>query len=71
MASTAKTIEGETPTSLKIDKVQSWRATLRRATVWQTARYSKGDIEATVVGITDDNGVTGYGYMPAMIIVGE
>ena len=56
---------------LKIAKVQSWRATLRRAAVWKTARYTKGDIEATVVGITDDNGVSGYGYMPAMLIVGE
>jgi L-Ala-D/L-Glu epimerase / N-acetyl-D-glutamate racemase len=56
---------------IKIERVQSWRATLRRATVWKTARYTKGDIEATVVGITDDNGITGYGYMPAMIIVGE
>jgi L-Ala-D/L-Glu epimerase / N-acetyl-D-glutamate racemase len=56
---------------INIERVQSWRATLRRATVWKTARYTKGDIEATVVGITDDNGVTGYGYMPAMIIVGE
>ena len=56
---------------LKIQSVQSWRATLRRATVWRTARYTKGDIEATVVGITDDSGLTGYGYMPAMIIVGE
>jgi len=71
MASTAKTIVGETPTSLKIAKVQSWRAVLRRATVWKTARYTKGDIEATVVGLTDENGVTGYGYMPAMIVVGE
>ena len=56
---------------LIIADVRSWRATLRRATVWKTARYTKGDIEATVVGITDDNGVSGYGYMPAMIIVGE
>jgi L-alanine-DL-glutamate epimerase-like enolase superfamily enzyme len=57
--------------SIKISAVQSWRATLRRATVWKTARYTKGDIEATVVGITDDQGNTGYGYMPAMVIVGE
>jgi L-alanine-DL-glutamate epimerase-like enolase superfamily enzyme len=56
---------------IKIERVQSWRATLRRAAVWKTARYTKGDIEATVVGITDDNGITGFGYMPAMIIVGE
>jgi L-alanine-DL-glutamate epimerase-like enolase superfamily enzyme len=56
---------------LIIADVRSWRATLRRATVWKTARYTKGDIEATVVGVIDDNGITGYGYMPAMIIVGE
>ena len=71
MAPTARSNGTETPTTLKVVKVQSWRATLRRATVWKTARYTKGDIEATVVGITDDHGVTGYGYMPAMIIVGE
>jgi L-alanine-DL-glutamate epimerase-like enolase superfamily enzyme len=58
-------------TPLRIVNVRSWRATLHRATVWKTARYTKGDIEATVVGITDDNGITGYGYMPAMMIVGE
>ena len=58
-------------TALKIVDVQSWRATLRRATVWKTARYTKGDIEALVVGIADDQGNTGYGYMPAMVIVGE
>lgn len=57
--------------ALAITKVQSWRATLRRAVVWKTARYTKGDIEATVVGITDDAGNTGYGYMPAMLVVGE
>ncbi len=71
MASTVKQNDAEKSAALKITNVQSWRATLRRATVWKTARYTKGDIEATVVGITDDNGVTGYGYMPAMIIVGE
>src|SRR6266545_4693277 len=71
MASTVKQNDAEKSAALKITNVQSWRATLRRATVWKTARYTKGDIEATVVGITDDNGVTGYGYMPAMIIAGE
>ena len=70
MAPTARSNGSETSTSLKVVNVQSWRATLRRATVWKTARYTKGDIEATVVGITEDNGITGYGYMPAMIIVG-
>ena len=54
-----------------VEQVQSWRATLRRAVAWKTARYTKGDIEATVVGITDEAGNTGYGYMPAMLIVGE
>ena len=38
----------------KVEQVQSWRATLRRAVAWKTARYTKGDIEATVVGITDE-----------------
>jgi L-alanine-DL-glutamate epimerase-like enolase superfamily enzyme len=56
---------------VKIVNVRSWRAVLRRAVAWKTARYTKGDIEATVVGITDADGVTGYGYMPAMLIVGE
>jgi L-Ala-D/L-Glu epimerase / N-acetyl-D-glutamate racemase len=55
----------------KIEKIQSWRATLRRAVAWKTARYTKGDIEATVVGFSDESGNTGYGYMPAMLIVGE
>ena len=55
----------------KIEKVQSWRATLRRAVAWKTARYTKGDIEATVVGIADELGNMGFGYMPAMLIVGE
>lgn len=58
-------------TSLTIKSVQTWRALLRRAVAWKTARYTKGDIEATVVGITDEDGTTGYGYMPSMSIVGE
>ncbi len=57
--------------ALVVRKVQSWRALLRRSTPWKTARYSKGDIEATIIGITDANGLTGYGYMPAMSILGE
>ena len=61
----------EQSASLKIASVQSWRATLSRATAWKTARYTKGNIDATVVGISDDHGNTGYGYMPAMLIVGE
>src|SRR5689334_10533334 len=56
---------------LKVEKIQSWRATLRRAVAWKTARYTKGDIEGAVVGIADEAGKTGYGYMPAMLIVGE
>jgi L-alanine-DL-glutamate epimerase-like enolase superfamily enzyme len=71
MAPTGEQNGAKRPAGLKITNVQSWRATLRRATVWRTARYTKGDIEATVVGLSDDTGVTGYGYMPAMIIVGE
>ena len=55
----------------KIEKIQSWRATLHRAVAWKTAHYTKGDIAATVVGITDELDNTGYGYMPAMLIVGE
>ena len=51
--------------------MQTWRAILRRAVAWKTARYTKGDIEATVVGITDADGTVGYGYMPSMSIVGE
>jgi len=54
-----------------IQSVRTWRAILRRAVAWKTARYTKGDIEATVVGITDEDGTVGYGYMPAMSIVGE
>ncbi len=54
-----------------INRVQTWRAVLRRAVPWKTARYTKGDIEATIVGITDESGTVGYGYLPAMILVGE
>jgi L-alanine-DL-glutamate epimerase-like enolase superfamily enzyme len=66
-----KTDGAQLSAPLKINKVQSWRATLRRAVAWKTARDTKGDIEATVVGLTDEDGNTGYGYMPAMLIVGE
>ena len=58
-------------TSFTIKSVQTWRALLRRAVAWKTARYTKGDIEATVVGIKDEDGTIGYGYMPSMSIVGE
>jgi L-alanine-DL-glutamate epimerase-like enolase superfamily enzyme len=71
MASATKNNSTENSAPLKIANVQSWRATLCRATAWKTARYTKGNIEATVVGISDDDGNTGYGYMPAMLIVGE
>ena len=54
-----------------IKSVRTWRAVLRRAVAWETARYTKGDIEATIVEITDEDGTVGYGYMPAMSIVGE
>lgn len=56
---------------LTIKSVQTWRAVLRRALPWKTARYTKGDIDATIVGITDQDGTIGYGYMPSMSIVGE
>ena len=56
---------------LTIKSVRTWRALLRRAVAWKTARYTKGDIEATIVGITDADGIVGYGYMPSMSIVGE
>ncbi len=56
---------------LTIQSIRTWRAVLRRAVPWKTARYTKGDIEATIVGITDRNGTIGYGYMPSMSIVGE
>ncbi|HWH76574.1 MAG TPA: enolase C-terminal domain-like protein [Candidatus Binatus sp.] len=71
MTTTAATNGEKAVTAFKVEQVQSWRATLRRAVAWKTARYTKGDIEATVVGFTDDAGNTGYGYMPAMLIVGE
>jgi L-Ala-D/L-Glu epimerase len=56
---------------LKIAEVRTWRVVLRRAVAWKTARYTKGDIEATVVGISDESGVMGYGYVPAMLLEGE
>jgi L-alanine-DL-glutamate epimerase-like enolase superfamily enzyme len=57
--------------TLKIGKVRTWRAVLRRKTVWKTARYTKGDIDSLVIGISDPDGVTGYGYVPAMFLEGE
>jgi L-alanine-DL-glutamate epimerase-like enolase superfamily enzyme len=71
MTDDAKTNSATAAAPFKVEKVQSWRATLRRAVAWKTARYTKGDIEATVVGVTDEASNIGYGYMPAMLIVGE
>ena len=71
MSAEGKTNSATAVAPFKVEKVRSWRATLRRAVAWKTARYTKGDIEATVVGVTDELGNTGYGYMPAMLIVGE
>src|ERR1043166_6357331 len=71
MTTDLETNSKDAVTPLKVESVRSWRATLRRAVAWKTARYTKGDIEATVVGVTDEAGNTGYGYMPAMLIVGE
>jgi len=66
-----ETIAAQESALVSIKSVRTWRAVLRRAIAWKTARYSKGDIEATVVGITDNDGMVGYGYMPSMSIVGE
>ena len=63
MTTGAQTNRDKAVSPFKVEQVQSWRATLRRAAAWKTARYTKGDIEATVVGITDELGKTGYGYM--------
>ena len=71
MAKQAESAPAQESVSFTIKSVQTWRAVLRRAVAWKTARYTKGDIEATVVGITDSNGTVGYGYMPSMSIVGE
>jgi L-alanine-DL-glutamate epimerase-like enolase superfamily enzyme len=56
---------------LRIGEVRSWRVVLRRKEVWKTARYTKGDIDALIVGISDPDGLTGYGYVPAMFLEGE
>jgi L-Ala-D/L-Glu epimerase len=57
--------------TLKVGAVRSWRVILKRKTVWKTARYTKGDIDALVVGISDPDGLTGYGFVPAMFLEGE
>lgn len=56
---------------LNINEVRTWRTVLRRAVPWKTARYTKGNIEATIVGISDEEGTFGYGYIPAMFLEGE
>ena len=56
---------------LKIAEVRTWRTMLRRAIPWKTARYTKGDIDALIVGISDPDGNIGYGYAPAMFLEGE
>ena len=71
MAKEAENIQFAPKALFTIKSVQTWRAVLRRAVAWKTARYTKGDIEATVVGLTDTDGTIGYGYMPSMSIVGE
>ena len=71
MAKQAENVPAQENAGFSIKSVQTWRAVLRRAVAWKTARYTKGDIEATVVGITDADGTVGYGYMPSMSIVGE
>ena len=57
--------------TLKIGEVRSWRVVLRRKTAWKTARYTKGDIDALIVRISDPDGLTGYGFVPAMFLEGE
>jgi L-Ala-D/L-Glu epimerase len=71
LAKQVENVSAQESASISIKSVQTWRAVLRRAVEWKTARYTKGDIEATVVGITDTAGTVGYGYMPSMSIVGE
>jgi L-Ala-D/L-Glu epimerase len=71
VAKQAENIPAQEKAGFTIKSVQTWRAVLRRAVAWKTARYTKGDIEATVIGITDAEGTVGYGYMPSMSIVGE
>jgi L-alanine-DL-glutamate epimerase-like enolase superfamily enzyme len=57
--------------TFKIGAVRTWRTVLKRKQVWKTARYTKGDIEALIVGIEDKEGNIGYGYAPAMFLEGE
>ena len=71
MAKPAESVSRRESAGITIKSVQTWRAILRRAVAWKTARYTKGDIEATVIEITDAEGTVGHGYMPSMSIVGE
>jgi L-alanine-DL-glutamate epimerase-like enolase superfamily enzyme len=71
MDKNAEVVNRETQESLKIRDVRTWRTVLHRSVPWKTARYTKGNIEATVVGLTDETGVVGYGYVPAMFLEGE
>jgi hypothetical protein len=36
--------------------VRSWRAVIRRTVAWKTARCTKGDSDALIVGIGDGKG---------------
>lgn len=56
---------------LKIAEVKSWRVVIHRAVAWKTARYTKGDIDALIVGISDGEGHIGYGYLPSQLLEGE
>jgi len=56
---------------LKIAELRSWRTEIRRAFAWKTARYTKGNIDALIVGIGDGEGNMGYGYVPAQLLEGE
>jgi hypothetical protein len=53
LAKQAENVSAQESAGFTIKSVQTWRAVLRRAVEWKTARYTKGDIEATVVGIAD------------------
>src|SRR5262245_1958968 len=65
VAKQAESVSAQESLAFTIKSVQTWRAVLRRAVAWKTARYTKGDIEATVVVVADADGTVGYGYMPS------
>ena len=56
---------------LKIAQVRSYTASLKREQEWKTALYTKKDIEIAVIQITDENGISGYGNVPSMLLEGE